>query len=136
MTWKNAALVFIFIWFAAGGIGHFVATDFFLQIVPPGLPYRRAAVLVSGFFELAGAAGLLFYQSRQLAGIGLILLTIAVTPANIYMWTHADRFPHIPEPVLAARLIVQVLLIGLIWWSTRSDSATRKPDAPPRRGRY
>jgi uncharacterized membrane protein len=44
-------------------------------------------------------------------------LTIAVTPANIYMMQHADRFG-IPYAVLVARLPLQVGLLALIAWST------------------
>jgi uncharacterized membrane protein len=44
-------------------------------------------------------------------------LTIAVTPANVFMLQHADRF-HIAPWLLEARLVVQVLL--LIVWSTWS----------------
>jgi hypothetical protein len=59
MTNKKIGLTIVFTWFFLGGIGHFVAPDFFLNIVPPGLPLRIEAVYVSGFFELAGALALL-----------------------------------------------------------------------------
>lgn len=117
-AFRRLALSFIFLWFFAGGIAHFAVPDFFLKIVPPGLPYRLEAVYVSGFFEVAGAAGLLFARFRRAAGIGLILLTIAVTPANVYMWTHADLFPRIPESLLALRLALQVGLVACIAWAT------------------
>lgn len=102
-------------WFFIGGIGHFAAPGFFLKIVPPHLPWRLQAVYISGFFELAGAAGLLFAQTRRRAGIGLFLLTIAVTPANIYMWQNPQLFPSIPQALLAWRLVLQVLLLAAIW---------------------
>jgi uncharacterized membrane protein len=85
------------------------------SIVPPYIPYPRAAVLVSGMFELLGAAGLIFAATRRAAGIGLFRLTVAVTPANIYM--HADLFD-IPVWMLIARLPLQALLLALILWST------------------
>ena len=55
---KLAGLAFVFLWFLIGGIAHFVATEIEMRIVPPYVPWPRAAVLVSGVFELLGAAGL------------------------------------------------------------------------------
>lgn len=117
---KTAAIAFVFIWFFVGGLGHFVAPDFFIKIVPPYVPYPEAAVYVSGVFELLGAAGLLLPQWRVRAGIGLFLLTLCVTPANVHMWLHPEQFPLMPEPwlsrVLSFRLVVQVFLLFCIWW--------------------
>lgn len=118
---RLAGLALVFIWFAVGGIGHFAAPDFFLKIIPPGLPLRIEAVYISGFFELLGAAGLLHASTRKAAGIGLFLLTIAVTPANIYMWLNPQLFPAIPEILLGLRLVLQVILLAIIWRSTLKD---------------
>ena len=119
---KRCALAFVFLWLAIGGVAHFVTPDFFLKIVPPNLPLRMAAVHVSGFFELLGAAALLHRALRRAAGIGLFLLVIVVTPANVYMWQHAHLFPAIPQTLLALRLVLQVILLALIWWSTQADA--------------
>jgi hypothetical protein len=51
---RRAALVFVFAWFALGGLAHFVFTHAEMRIVPPGIAWPRAAVLVSGAF--AGGA--------------------------------------------------------------------------------
>lgn len=115
---RKIALVIVFVWFFAGGIAHFVAPEFFLKIVPPQLPLRLEAVYASGIFELAGALALLLPRWRRVAGWGLIALTVAVTPANIYMWMHADLFPSIPETLLALRLLLQALLLVTIGWAT------------------
>lgn len=118
MPYKKIALVIVFTWFALGGIGHFVAPDSFLKSIPPDLPLRIQAVYISGFFELVGAAGLLHWRSRRAAGIGLFMLTIAVTPANVYMWLHPQLFPQIPEILLALRLPLQIVLLACIYWAT------------------
>ena len=118
MSNKKLALAFVFIWFVVGGIGHFIAPEFFLKIVPPSLPLRIQAVYISGFFELLGAFGLLILKCRRAAGIGLMALTVAVTPANIYMWLSPQLFPTIPETLLGVRLLVQLVLLALIWWAT------------------
>ena len=118
MLYKKFALSAVFLWFAIGGVAHFVVPDFFLKIIPPSLPLRLQAVYVSGFFELMGALALLRMAYRRAAGIGLICLTIAVTPANVYMWLYPELFPSVPEVLLWMRLVLQVLLLWLIGWAT------------------
>lgn len=116
--WRVAGLVFVFLWFAIGGVAHFVATETEMRIVPPYIPWPRAAVLVSGVFELLGAAGLLWRPTRRAAGIGLFLLTLAVTPAHFYMLQRPELFASVPYWALVVRLPVQVALLALIVWST------------------
>jgi uncharacterized membrane protein len=113
---KRIGLGFVFLWFFLGGIAHFAATQLEMSIVPPSLPSPRALVLISGVFELLGAIGLLFGATRRAAGVGLFLLTIAVTPANLYMVQHAERFD-VPYWLLVARLPLQLALLAIIAWS-------------------
>lgn len=120
-----AGLAFVFVWFALGGVAHFVATDTEMRIVPPYIPWPRAAVLISGVFELLGASGLLWRPTRHAAGIGLFLLTLAVTPAHFYMLQRPDLFPSIPYWALILRLPIQVALLALIAWSTAMPGAPR-----------
>lgn len=115
--WRRIGLGFVCLWFLIGGIAHFVATEVEMTIVPPWIPWPRAAVLVSGVFELLGAAGLLWQPTRRAAGWGLFALTIAVTPAHFYMLQHAELF-NVPYWALVLRLPVQVALLALIVWST------------------
>ena len=110
-------LGFVFLWFLIGGVAHFVATGIEMRIVPPYIPSPRAAVLVSGAFELLGAVGLLVRSTRRAAGIGLFMLTIAVTPANIFMLHRSELFA-VPYWALILRLPVQVGLLTLIVWTT------------------
>jgi uncharacterized membrane protein len=102
------------------GIAHFVNPDAFVKIVPKiapdPLPY--VAVLVSGFFEIAGGIGLLIPHLRRAAAIGLIALYVAVFPANINMAVNdiqPDGF-HVPRAALWLRLPFQVAFIAIAWW--------------------
>jgi len=114
---KQLSLWFVFLWFFAGGLAHFVATDVAMRIVPPSFPWPRLAVLASGVFEVLGAVGLLRRSTRRLAGWGLFVLTLAVTPAHIFMLKQPELFG-IPYWALVARLPVQIALLWLIVWST------------------
>jgi uncharacterized membrane protein len=130
---KLAGLVFVFLWFFIGGIAHFAATDLEMRIVPPYIPSPRVTVWVSGVFELLGAFGLLLPVTRRWAGWGLFALTLAVTPANVYMLQAADQF-HVPYWALVARLPLQAALLVVIAWSTGMvGGGQRRDQIAPRR---
>jgi uncharacterized membrane protein len=116
--WRIAGIVVVFAWFFLGGIAHFTLTATEMRIVPPYIPWPRAAVLISGVFELLGAAGLLWGKTRRTAGIGLFLLTLAVTPAHFYMLQRPELFG-VPYWALVLRLPLQVALLVLIAWCTK-----------------
>jgi uncharacterized membrane protein len=115
---RHIGLAVVFLWFLIGGIAHFALTATEMRIVPPWVPWPRAAVLASGVFELLGAAGLLWRPTRRAAGWGLFVLTLAVTPAHFYMLQRPELFPSVPSWALVARLPLQVALLALIVWST------------------
>jgi uncharacterized membrane protein len=123
---KRIGLVLVFLWFLFGGVAHFSLTEVEMRIVPPAIPWPRAAVLISGVFELLGAVGILIPRTRRAAGIGLFLLTIAVTPANVYMLQHGELF-NVPRWALIVRLPFQVVLLALILWSTWAPRLNRSP---------
>jgi uncharacterized membrane protein len=119
---QKVGLVVVFLWFCLGCIPHFKATALEMSIMPPYIPHPREMVLISGAFELMGAIGILIPRTRRAAGLGLCLLTIAVTPANVFMLQHAERYDW-PMWLLIARLPFQVFLLWLIWWSTWNSAS-------------
>lgn len=118
---RLVGLTFVFLWFFIGGIAHFVATETEMRIVPPYIPWAWSAVIVSAVFELLGAAGILWQPTRRYAGLCLMALTVAVTPANIYMLQEPELFA-LPIWALWLRLPIQVGLLVVIWWSTARPS--------------
>lgn len=107
--------------FAGVGILHFLSPEFFVKIMPNYLPYHLELVYVSGAVEIIGACGLLVKRARRFAVITLILLLVAVFPANINMACHPEQFASIPSWLLYLRLPLQ-LLLALWVWSCRSSS--------------
>ncbi len=103
--------------FAVAGTAHFVRPSAFARIVPPYLPAPYALVYVSGAAELLGALGVLVPGLRRYAGWGLILLALAVFPANVHMALHPADFKGIPAWALYLRLPLQVALVGWIYWA-------------------
>ena len=119
---KYAGLVLVSLFFVVGGQAHFTATGFFVKIVPPYVPLPLLMVYVTGVLELIGAVAIWVPAWRSWAGIGLAALTVCVTPANIYMWQNPELFPDISPAFLGWRLVAQVVLLAIIWWSTRPES--------------
>ena len=113
---RRFGLAFVFLWFFAGGLAHFVFTDAEMRIVPTYIPWPRAAVLLSGVIEIAGALGLVWPATRRIAVWSLFALTLAVTPAHIFVLQQPELFPSVPYWALVLRLPLQVALLTLIAW--------------------
>ena len=110
------------------GALHFVATDAYVAIMPSYLPLHRELVQISGAFEILGGIGLLIPRLRAAAGIGLIVLYVAVLPANINMAIH-DIQPtsvRIAPVLLWARIPLQLVLIAWAWQVSRPDSNSER----------
>ena len=103
--------------FGAAGTAHLVWPAAFARIVPPYLPAPRTLVYVSGAAELLGALGVLVPGLRRYAGWGLVLLLLAVLPANVHMALHPTDFERLPAWALHLRLPLQFVLIGWIYWA-------------------
>ena len=101
------------------GVNHFTDPYWFLQIVPPYLPYKIELVYISGFLEIVLGVMLLIPKTRVYAGWGLIMLLIAVYPANIYL-AQTNGVAMNTTPLIAwGRLPFQFVFIGLAYWYTK-----------------
>lgn len=108
--------------FIAAGANHFRDPKFYVEIMPPYLPWHYALVVVSGIAEIILGIGLLFPQPfSRYAAWGLVLLLIAVFPANIHMATNPESYPTMSVWLLWLRLPLQGLLILWAYWYTIPD---------------
>ena len=109
------------VFFVVAGSLHFLFPDPYLRMMPPFLPWPSALVWISGAAEIAGGIGLLLPRWRRFAAYGLVLLLIAVFPANIYMAVAQVRFSGLlGQPWFQwFRLPLQVPLILWVWRYTR-----------------
>jgi len=94
-TWTKAVAVGLAAMFVLTGVAHFAPPlrAALIAIVPPQLPAPGLLVTVTGVLELLGAVGLLVPTTRVAAAICLLLLMLAMFPANIY----AARMPNPPK---------------------------------------
>jgi uncharacterized membrane protein len=107
--------------FILSGLLHFLFPEPYVSIVPPWLPFPRSLVFISGVAEVAGGVGLLIQRVRHLAGWGLIVLLLAVWPANLQMLLDARQggVSAASELLLLLRLLLQVVLIVWVWRVSR-----------------
>ena len=110
--------------FIVAGVNHFINPDFYVKIKEPYIPSFLTMVYVSGFFEVLGGAGVLLPTLRRAAGWGLIVLLMAVFPANLHMVRHTGEYVPIPFWVIVARIPLRFILIAWVEWSTRYPSMT------------
>jgi len=103
------------------GVKHFINTDFFIAIVPPFITWKEEAVLISGIIEVILGLLLLFNQTRKLAAWGIILLLIAVFPANIYLYVSdiPREMVGISKNQALFRLPFQIPLMIIAYWYTK-----------------
>jgi uncharacterized membrane protein len=121
---QNKAATFVGVVFVAAGANHFINPAPYLAIMPRYLPWHEALNYASGVAEIAGGVGAMFPMTRVWAGWGLMVLLVAVFPANIQM-AQQSGLPglSLPQWLLYARLPLQALLI---WWVYRVCVATNQ----------
>ena len=115
---KSILIVISSIFYSIVGIKHFIEPDYFLSIIPPYLPFHIELVYISGFFEILFGLIILFPKYRYYGSIGLILLLIAVFPANIYLAQSKEAQEAIgtSQQIAIWRLPIQGILIWIAYW--------------------
>ena len=119
---KNISIIIMSFFYIYVGIQHFIDPSWFVQIMPPYLPFHYEAVYISGFFEIIFGMLILVPKTRYVASWGLILLLISVYPANIYL-----AFNEAPQQAIGIsqffaswiRLPIQFIFIGLAYWHSK-----------------
>ena len=115
---KYILIIISSIFYVIVGIKHFIDPNFFLAIVPPYLPYHLELVYISGLFEILFGVMILFPKYRYWGSVGLILLLIAVFPANIYLFqsVEAQKAIGASQEIATWRLPVQGIFILVAYW--------------------
>lgn len=116
---KTALKVLLGIGMILAGVNHFLNAPFYLKMMPPHLPWHLALVQLSGVCEIALGLLLLLPRFTKVAAWGLILLFIAVFPANLYMAMNPHLYPEINPVALYWRLPFQPVFIAWAYWFTR-----------------
>ena len=99
--------------YVLAGINHFAHTDFYLKMLTGFLPYPVALNVISGAAEIILGIGVMIPKTRKISAWGIILLLVAIFPANINMALHWQDWGQSIAPFLI-RLPIQFLLL---WWA-------------------
>lgn len=117
--------------FLFSGVNHFLNTDFYTGMMPAYLPAHRELVYLSGVLEVLGGVGLLFPFARARVGVGLVLLLVAVFPANLHMAMNPETFTEFSAGALYLRLPLQFVLMAWVFWATRQVEPPSPRQGPP-----
>ena len=127
---KRSLLWVMALAYTAAGFNHLLNPQFYVAIMPPGLPDPAWLNVLSGLAEILLGVFLLEPRTRILAAWGLIALLVAVFPANVYV---AMNNVGIDGPGTGAgglnwvRLPFQAIFVVWAWWYTQPDAETPPP---------
>ena len=112
------SIMYIFI-----GIRHFTDPQYFLDIVPPQLPFKLFLVYLTGLIEIVGGAAILSSKSRKVGAYLLIFLLVSVFPANIYLYVSEtpQNLLGITKMDALIRMPFQIPLILLAFWHSKEN---------------
>lgn len=117
-SWASSVPYALAAMFIFTGTAHFTKMKNDLgRMVPAMFPRPELVIFVTGALEFAGAAGLLFPRLRAAAALSLIVLLICMFPANVKAARERLNLGGRPATPLLLRVPMQLLFIGLLWWS-------------------
>ena len=117
-SWPTAVRVGLAVMLLFTASAHFTKMRFDLaRMVPAIIPSPMTVIYFTGVCEILGAIGLLVPQTRAAAAIALIVFFVAVLPANVHAARAGITLRGQPPTPLALRILMQLLFIGLTWWS-------------------
>jgi len=106
--------------FVLAGLLHFLKPAFYVKIMPDYIPWHKTMVYVSGAAEIAGGIGMFVPEVRSEAAVGIILLLLAVFPANIDMSVKSVKksgWFDLYSLLLILRLPLQFVLMYWVYWA-------------------
>ena len=117
---KTLSIIIMTLFYIMAGTNHFINPDWYVRIVPPILPFKTAIVYISGILEIILGTLLIFPKRRFIASWGLILLLVAVYPANIYVALTNGEVMDTTPLIAWGRLPFQFVFIGLAYWHSKT----------------
>lgn len=93
------------------GLNHFRNPRLYTKIIPPYFPNPKLLNTLSGIAEIGLGVALCIPSLSEYAAIGIILLLIAVFPANLFMYSDDRAALGLPKWMRLARLPLQLILI-------------------------
>ncbi|HEU5161789.1 MAG TPA: MauE/DoxX family redox-associated membrane protein [Thermoanaerobaculia bacterium] len=128
LGWRDAARAGLAVMFLFTAASHFspLGRDM-ARMIPPPLTGAMWVIYLTGVLEAAGAIGLLLPRFRRTAAWCLLVLLVAMFPANVYAALHDVHLGEKSASPLWWRAPLQLFWMATLWWSTlarRKLSAT------------
>lgn len=119
-TWQDSARYALALMFLFTSSAHFTPMKHDLaRMVPKWFPRPLLIVYITGVLEIIGAAGLLLPAFHSAAGLALVVLMLAMFPANVRAARQGIPLRGKAPTELWLRAPMQILFIVLTWWSTQ-----------------
>ena len=124
--YKNITIYILSVMYIIIGIKHFTSLEYFINIMPPFIPFKEFAVYFTGIIEIFGGLLLLSKSTRKIGAFLIITLLFIVFPANIYLY-----ISEVPRELLditknqaLIRMPFQIPLIILAYWHSQKNVST------------
>jgi len=117
-SWTGALRIGLAAMFVFTAVSHFhprTRPDL-IRMVPTSLPAPAVLVSATGVLELLGAIGLLVPRALPAAAYGLMLLLVAMFPANVHAAREGLMIGGRRATPLLWRLPLQLFWIAALWW--------------------
>jgi len=93
------------------GLNHFRKPYLYVRMIPPSFPNPKLLNILSGLAEIVLGIFLCIPMISPYAAVGIIILLIAIFPANLHMYSNEKASLGLPKWILLLRLPMQILLI-------------------------
>ncbi len=122
--WRTGLRIALGVLLILQGLNHFASEEIMIRMMPSWLPAHRELVWASGVAEIVLGAGALLRRTRRVAGWGILLLLVAVWPANFTMALAPEQWS-IPSWLLWLRLPLQFVFAYWAWVSCIAPERAR-----------
>ncbi|QES88461.1 DoxX family protein [Rhizosphaericola mali] len=104
--------------FILAGLNHFRKPRMYIKIIPPIFKNKKMWNILAGVGEIVLGIGMIVPMLSNISAWGIIVLLIAIFPANIYMYTHEEVSMGLSKTLRLIRLPFQFVLIAWAWLYT------------------
>jgi uncharacterized membrane protein len=80
--YKNITIYILSVMYIIIGIKHFTSLEYFLNIMPPFIPFKEFAIYLTGLIEIFGGLMLLSKSTRKIGAILISHFTVDCFPCK------------------------------------------------------
>lgn len=114
-NWQTALQASVAVMLVLGASAHWGSKRAdLIRMVPPAFARPGRIVTVTGVLELVGAVGLLIPATSEISSCGIVLLLLAMFPANVFAARNRLKIGGREVPGLFARTGVQLFFIAVV----------------------